>query len=305
VTTRTPRGLFLGALAVLVFNDRVARPAGLLPAALNGKLSDLAVMLVAPAVLAALLTMARLRPDRAAVLAAALVGGIFAAIKLSAGAAHLFDGALSQASAALDLPVAARTTVDSTDLLVLPLVVAGAALARALARDPRWRRSAALTAGLLACSATSYSHQLVAPHWGFEDERLASTWATRLDGGAMLVRLGRHSDDGRFELDLQLEARETTLDVDLDQVTVELAGEVVGARRQPRTPAHLEALAPGKAVATLYFAPDRSSWAAPSRGTLRVPLSAGGRPHPVEVSLAFKERYVTWAESARRFGYHR
>jgi hypothetical protein len=143
----------------------------------------------------------------------------------------------------------------------------------------------------------------VSPHWGFADDRLGSAWASRLDGGVVVVRLGRQSDDGRFELDLQIQAEQAAAAVDLTRVTVDLGGEVIGARLAPGMPARLEAAARHVAVARVYFEPARRDWVVKARGTLGVPLEIGGGPQPLQVPLDFRERLVSWAEARRRFGY--
>ncbi|WP_437672166.1 hypothetical protein [Sorangium sp. So ce131] len=113
--------LFLGALALLVVNDHLLKGAGLLPGALTGKLSDLAGLVVAP-VLAAALVNARTSRGRA--LAFAAVVAPFAAIKLSAAAAQLLVGLVGLAG------ITWRIWQDPTDLAALVVLV------------PAWRLSA-------------------------------------------------------------------------------------------------------------------------------------------------------------------
>ena len=69
---------WLAALAVLGVNDHLLKGAGVLPGGLTGKLSDLAGMVVAPALLAALLG---LRTRRGLLVCHLAVGAVFAAIK--------------------------------------------------------------------------------------------------------------------------------------------------------------------------------------------------------------------------------
>ncbi len=113
--------LFLGALALLVVNDHLLKGAGLLPGALTGKLSDLAGLVVAP-VLAAAIVDARTSRGRA--LAFAAVAAPFAAIKLSAAAAQLLVGLVGLAG------IRWRIWQDPTDLAALVVLV------------PAWRLSA-------------------------------------------------------------------------------------------------------------------------------------------------------------------
>ncbi|WP_438035127.1 hypothetical protein [Sorangium sp. So ce204] len=113
--------LFLGALALLVVNDHLLKGAGLLPGALTGKLSDLAGLVVAPVLAAAL---ADARTSRGRALAFAAVAAPFAAIKLSAAAAQLLVGLVGLAG------ITWRIWQDPTDLAALVVLV------------PAWRLSA-------------------------------------------------------------------------------------------------------------------------------------------------------------------
>ncbi|XXT22827.1 hypothetical protein WME94_14875 [Sorangium sp. So ce429] len=113
--------LFLGALALLVVNDHLLKGAGLLPGALTGKLSDLAGLVVAPVLAAALVNA---RTSRGRTLAFAAVVAPFAAIKLSAAAAQLLVGLVGLAG------IKWRIWQDPTDLAALVVLV------------PAWRFSA-------------------------------------------------------------------------------------------------------------------------------------------------------------------
>jgi hypothetical protein len=144
--------LWLVALAVLVLNDHALKGAGILPGALTGKLSDVAGLVVAPALLA---TLVRVRGPRGWVLAHVAVGLVFSAIQLSAAAAM----AWSEAMAAVGFPWV--ITRDPTDLLTLPaLALSAVALRGAVRRSTPGsaRRGAEVIAagtGLLCCAATS------------------------------------------------------------------------------------------------------------------------------------------------------
>jgi hypothetical protein len=107
---------WLAALAVLGVNDHLLKGAGLLPGALTGKLSDLAGMLVAPALLAALLG---LRSRRGLLLAHLAIAAVFAAIKLSPAAADAWSWVMGLVG------VPWVITVDPTDLLALPALALG------------------------------------------------------------------------------------------------------------------------------------------------------------------------------------
>ncbi|WP_438016068.1 hypothetical protein WMF18_35270 [Sorangium sp. So ce315] len=113
--------LFLGALALLVVNDHLLKGAGLLPGALTGKLSDLAGLVVAPVLAAALVNA---RTSRARALAFAAVVAPFAAIKLSAASAQLLVGLVGLAG------IEWHIWQDPTDLAALVVLV------------PAWRLSA-------------------------------------------------------------------------------------------------------------------------------------------------------------------
>jgi hypothetical protein len=298
---RGHRATFLIALALLAANDWIFKPAALLPAALTGKLSDLAGMVVAPVVLAASLAALRLPARWAAPASAIAVGTVFAAIKLWEPAARLHDGALTAAMCALDLPLSAHTAVDATDLLALPLLLPAVGIARSLAHDGGWRGGAVAALGMLACAATSFAGRLVLPHWGFADARLGSTFAQPLDGAGVLVRLGRQSDDGRFEIDLQLTAGSEAVAVSLTDIQVDLGLERVraatlsdGALRMTAGPHRTE-------VARIYFVPAHPGWAAATRGALSLPLEIGGRPRPLQIPLTFEERVLPWPDIQQRF----
>lgn len=144
--------LWLGSLAVLVLNDHVLKGASIVPAAVTGKLSDLAGLIVAPVLLAALL---RVRGRRGWVLSHVAVGLVFAAIQLSAVAAAWWSGMMAAVGAPWVI------TRDATDLVALPaLLVSAWALRGAMLRPTPTsaRRRAELVAagaGLVCCAATS------------------------------------------------------------------------------------------------------------------------------------------------------
>ena len=142
--------LWIAALALLVLNDHVLKGAEVLPWAVTGKLSDVAGLLVAPALLAALLG---LRSRRALLAAHLLTGGVFAAINLSAAAAGAFEGVMALT------PFPWAILVDPTDLLALPALALGwrvlvPAMERPRALRPAWT-AAAWIGGAWACMATS------------------------------------------------------------------------------------------------------------------------------------------------------
>lgn len=149
---------WLAALAVLGVNDHLLKGAGVLPGALTGKLSDLAGMIVAPALLAALLG---LRSRRGLLFCHVAVGAVFAAIKLSPAAADAWSWLMGLVGPAWVI------TVDPTDLIALPVLALGwRALVPAMARPlpefqprvaPRFAQLAAICAGTTLSIATSES----------------------------------------------------------------------------------------------------------------------------------------------------
>lgn len=144
--------LWLASLFVLVVNDHGLKGSGLLAPVLTGKLSDVAGLVVAPLLLAALLRVRSVGPWVACHLA---VGAVFSAIQLSA---PLADG-WSALMGLVGFPWV--ITRDPTDLLALPaLAVSGWGFLAVMRRPASTsaRRSAevgAAAVGLLCCAATS------------------------------------------------------------------------------------------------------------------------------------------------------
>lgn len=105
--------LWVAALAVLVANDHFLKTAGVLPGVITGKLSDIAGLFVAPAVLAALLCVST---RRGVLLAHIATGAVFALIKISPSAARALEALMAFT------PFTWRITVDPTDLIALPML---------------------------------------------------------------------------------------------------------------------------------------------------------------------------------------
>lgn len=145
---------WLIALGVLALNDHLLKGAGALPAAVTGKLSDVAGLVVAPALLAALLGV---RSRRGLLMCGAAVGLVFSAINLSPACADAWSWLMGL----IGFPW--KITVDPTDLLTLPALALGwRALVPAMKDAPRARRAAphpaeasAAVLGTLLCVATS------------------------------------------------------------------------------------------------------------------------------------------------------
>ena len=129
--TRAPPVL---AMALVALNDHVLKGAGLLPAAVTGKLSDVAGLYFAPLLVAELWMLARPTAERGAPVrrvawAALGFGLLFTAIKTSATASALHDAV---AGALLHYPV--RNTVDPTDLMALLMLPVAVVDARRVSR---------------------------------------------------------------------------------------------------------------------------------------------------------------------------
>ncbi len=144
--------VWLGSLAVLALNDHVLKGAEILPSAVTGKLSDVAGLLVAPLLLAALLGVARWRSWVACHIA---VGLVFAGIQVSAVAASGWSTLMGWVG------VPWIITSDVTDLLTLPMLAASLwgflpAMQRSAASNARkGAQMGAASVGLLCCVATS------------------------------------------------------------------------------------------------------------------------------------------------------
>lgn len=185
--------LLLGALALLLINDHLLKGSGLLPGAVTGKLSDVAGLLVAPAVLAWVM---RARSERAWLLAHAAVGLGFAALQLSPAFADLVE----QASRAAGM--AWRVWPDPTDLAALPaLALSFVALGPRAPSRPS--RSAPLVGALalVACAATS--QQSPPPRYPFRPGgRIETDVFLRHTGTESLeVRVTRLRDEVRVDCD--------------------------------------------------------------------------------------------------------
>lgn len=157
--------LWLGAFGVLLLNDYVLK-ASLDAPLLTGKLSDVAGLIVAPVVLAAIL---RVRRSRGLWLSAAAVVAVFSAINLSPTAAGAWDAGVAAVFGS------STTWTDPTDLLALPAAALGVwaltpAMAQARPNAMPGRRGAtwALAAGAaIACLGST--GPLIGPE--FEDRR--------------------------------------------------------------------------------------------------------------------------------------
>lgn len=150
--------LWLAALLVHVLNDHALKGSGLLPGVITGKLSDVAILLTTPAVLAVLLGVRSERAWRGCHVA---MGALYVALELSTGFTAVFRSFIAF------FGFGWVTWSDWTDLLVLPTLFVswrvfgraahlpsqGAAQRRSALRVqvPPLRRAAELA--LLACAS--------------------------------------------------------------------------------------------------------------------------------------------------------
>ncbi|MEV0156213.1 hypothetical protein AB0H57_21135 [Micromonospora sp. NPDC050686] len=175
------------ALIVLVVNDHLLKAVH--PGRLTGKLSDVAGLVLAPPLVAALAALAvpRLPARGAAGLGLGLVGAGFAVVKSSGYAAALASAAWSLVSG----PSLVRA--DRTDLLTLPaLAVAGWTWRRAR-RDPVAGRSARLVRLLVLLPAATLAVAATSAYWFPDAQR-----ATVLDGKLVAGVGGSLGDDGVY-----------------------------------------------------------------------------------------------------------
>ncbi len=181
---------WIAALIVLALNDHLLKGAGLLPAAVTGKLSDLAGLFVAPALLAALV---RCRSPRSWWLSAAGVTTVFSALKLSSAAAQTWTVAF----AAVGIPF--RIWTDPTDLLALPAIaLSWWVLRRAMTSRPAARRPlsrvwlAPALAGAALCAASSpwpAAAPTVNAHHVFVEHHAGGVFALDTTSGTLRARI--------------------------------------------------------------------------------------------------------------------
>lgn len=154
VRTTLLHPVFWAALAILLVNDHVLKGAGLLPALLTGKLSDLAGLIVAPWLVVTTFGALGARTRAARTLAFALVVLPFALTKASPMCAAWLDLAMRA------LGLGWRTWSDPTDLValaVLPLTwhLTTPRAARPSQSAARALERAGVVLGAAACLATS------------------------------------------------------------------------------------------------------------------------------------------------------
>lgn len=233
------RPLWWAALATLLVNDHLLKGAGLLPGWITGKLSDVAGMIVAPALAVSLIP---LRHKGLRVVALLAVAALFAAVKVSPEARD----ALVAAAAALGLRW--RIVVDPTDTFALAALPLAWSLTTPLAGRRLALQRSAMALGFAACMATSRP----APDPVF-DTRQATVWVAntlprrvnlalrfstaRFDCAAARISRGTLFTRALFEDDLvrvALDAGETfPLDPDAVRDALRRAGQDVRAPAAP------------------------------------------------------------------------
>jgi len=180
----------LAAVLVLLFNDHAGKR--LWPGVVTGKLSDLAWMLVAPPILALLVTPAlRLCGDRPAVVALAGTAVTFTLAKSSAAGGEIASAIWSSSG------VPSRIKGDPSDLVALPLLAVGWWLWKR-SRHPVPRRAPLAALGVpLAVVAMVATSEIPGPPpayilWDMGGRTVLETpteeWITR-DGGVTWDRL--------------------------------------------------------------------------------------------------------------------
>ena len=192
---------WLLSLAALGVNDHLLKGAALLPGALTGKLSDLAGMLVAPALFAAV---TGVRTRRGLALCHLAVGAVFAAINLSSEAAAAWSALMGLVAAPW------KITVDPTDLLVLPaLALSYRALTPAMTRPVPPAAVRALEGGVAAAGVALSVATSPSEPWDMEP------WYEPIFADVYLYNAS--------ETDLVVRVRELRDDVALDCFEVESA----------------------------------------------------------------------------------
>ncbi len=184
---------WIASLAVLGLNDHLLKGSGLLPDMLTGKLSDVAGMLVAPALLAAI---TRTKSRRGLFLCHLAVGAVFAAINLSADAASAWSALMGLAGSPWQI------TVDPSDLLVLPaLFLSWKALVPTMAKPvPRARiraiEGSLAAAGLCFSVATSQADPWDGDNDGWwANSVLADTYVQNISDVSTVVRIRQIRED--------------------------------------------------------------------------------------------------------------
>ncbi|HGG58092.1 MAG TPA: hypothetical protein ENK31_09885, partial [Nannocystis exedens] len=185
--------LWIASLAVLSLNDHLLKGSGILPDVLTGKISDVAGMLVAPALLAAL---TRTKSRRGLFLCHLAVGAVFAAINLSADAASAWSALMGLTGTPWQI------TVDPSDLLVLPaLFLSWKALLPSMKKPVPRARVRALEGSLAAAGLCFSVATSEGDPWGGEGEDwwtnpvIADTYVQNISDVSTVVRIRQLRED--------------------------------------------------------------------------------------------------------------
>lgn len=283
------------AVLLLAVNDHLLKGAGLLPAAVTGKLSDLAGLFFFPLLLTALLA-AGLRPLGRSPgrwlpwASIALTGVVFAALKLSAPV----NAAISR--------LWGPNALDPTDLLCLPVL----GLSGLWMRRPRvlpvrrWLEGAAVLAAGLATMATSrLPRERVYPRWtpGVPAER-------RMGCAAAELWVARSGKEGAAVV-LELRSGGEACPAHLLAAELRLPSTAVAAVALPG-PLVLRPLAPERAWLAFPFDGDASWNAGERRATLHLAFRVDGRDEcwsvPLSLAIEGGEQVRAEPDERRRAG---
>lgn len=300
--------VLVGATTLLIANDHLLKAT--VPSLVTGKLSDFAGLVVAPVVLALALRGARLKPPAAAWVACVVVGAFFSALQLFPSAAAGYDSIIGVPIDGLDALRAgfgpglrSQTVTDRTDLFALPMILGGFWVARHIRLRPKFAEGAALALAAFACLATSVVRRPVAPHWHFPDR---SGWnsLTRVDGGQILVTLGRQSVEGSLEIGVVIYADAADI-----QTVPEDWSLSFGDVSVPNSCARSHALTSNRGGVNVTAATPESFRAcfvvsndvAETGGRLAIPFAVGGRAAQLRVALSYDEYDQDASSSGQRF----
>jgi len=267
----------LAAVLALVVNDHVLKGSGLLPAAVTGKLSDVAGLFFFPVLCASLVRALRGLAGRCdgdgmvrALGSIAITGSVFAALKLSPS----FNAVAGR--------LWGHNTLDPTDLLALPSL----GLAWLWLRHGRpvptgdGLKVAAVVATGLASVATSRLHaQRVYPQWTADSAaRQSLACAT---GEAWVGKSGKEG----MGVPLELRTGEPRCAVEVTGAELQLPSRVVAAAALP---GRME-LRPGdieRVWLAFPFDGDAAWNAGERRATLRLAFIAGNEPRSWDIELS-------------------
>lgn len=289
--------LWVACLLVLLVNDHILKGAGLLPGWVTGKLSDLAGLFVAPALVGVL---TRVKSRHALVLVHAFVGLGFAAFELSSELTAAADAGYRLAGFRW------QQWSDPTDLLALFVLPLAFAFAARVARRDRQTKEGLLhralaSIGLLACAASTGRSFEVGPEDGLwapdcsEQDGLVYDPATGRSAGCEAANTEDACDDG---IDDDGDGQVDCEDTNCQQQCAALSLACSGLETTPATmPATLTGSTIGKPSLTESSCMGADAPEAifrvriPQRGTLSVEL-------PPNHGLSVRTECVEWRTEA-------